>query len=308
MNKKINDFCVSHNLQVNNNCAYGNINDYEVNVIVNIMNNINPVILHFSCYLKSEEQEEVLIKIKEKKIKFMQYSFDRYGLIIGLNDLTIGKLMNRMDTILATVTDILNNSGAKKDECCPVCGDELDLNECKKYDIDGMKITLDNKCAADINATIMQENIEFESAPNNYLKGFLGVLIGALVGVISLIIFYYFNFVSALSAFISVVLSAFLYKKFGGKPNKVMIIMVSTVTIVSLLLTVFFLYVVIARLVATEYGYFSTGFKAFVDMMNVSEFSAEFTYNLILTLVFSLIGSAYEIFALNKSIRREKTI
>lgn len=308
MNKKINDFCVSHNLKVDNNCAYGNINGYETNIVVNIMNNVTPVVVHFSCYTKYDQQQVIIKSLKEKKIKFMQYSFDRFGLIIGLNDLTIGRLMNRMDTILKDITDILNDNDAKAHDYCPVCGELMDPNECKKYDVDGMQITLDNKCSADINAMITQENIEFEAAPNNYLKGFLGTLIGALVGVISFIILYWFNFISALSAFVSVVLGAFLYKKFGGKPNKIMVIMVSLVSIVSLLLTVFILYVMVAELVAVDYGYTSTGIKAFTDMMNVAEFSGEFIYNFVLTLFFTLIGSGYEIFVLSKAIKREKTI
>ena len=43
-------------------------------------------------------------------------------------------------------------------------------------------------------------------------------------------------------------------------------------------------------------------------MMTIKEFSQEFTTNLVMTVLYTAIGIAYEIYRLSKSIRRPGTI
>lgn len=143
--------------------------------------------------------------------------------------------------------------------------------------------------------------------PNNYAKGFLGALLGALVGVTIFVILFFLGFISALSAFVAVLLGAYLYKKLGGKPNKAMVAIVSLTSLVSLVLALFLLYVLAAGGLAIEEELTLKGIDTFrYYMENNPDFSREFTYNLILTVVFSLIGCGYEIYALTRSIRRKK--
>lgn len=308
MNKKIAEYCASHNLKVTKNNAYGITNNYETNLIVRILDNVAPVTVHFSCYTNFEQQKAILNSIRDEKIKSATYGFDVYGLWVGLNDITVGKLMARMSTIMNIITASLYANEAKGIGYCPVCGDEINEENSKVYDIDGCNITLDEKCVQNINAVIHQENKDFEKAPNNYLKGFLGALIGAIVGVVSFIIIFYLGFISAISAFVSIFLGAFLYKKLGGKPNKGMILIVTSVSIVSLLLTVFIIYLLAAIGLASSYGFDSTGLAAFANMMTIRDFKAEFTSNMLMTALFTLLGSGYEVYALYKSIKREQTI
>ena len=76
----------------------------------------------------------------------------------------------------------------------------------------------------------------FEETPNNYGKGVLGLLLGALIGAVSYVILFMLGFISAISAFLSIMLGSLFYKKFGGKPNKVMVVMAALISVASLLL------------------------------------------------------------------------
>ena len=52
-----------------------------------------------------------------------------------------------------------------------------------------------------------------------------------------------------------------------------MIVIVDSISIVSMLLTVFGIYLLAAQGLASQYGYSSIGLQAFLDMMKLSEFS-----------------------------------
>ena len=117
-------------------------------------------------------------------------------------------------------------------------------------------------------------------------------------------ILYTIGFVSAITSFVSIVLGVVLYKKFGGKPDKIMILIVTLVTFVVLILTLLFIYVSASNVLVTEYGFTSTGIQAFKDMMTVKEFKASFTSDLVMTIIFTAIGAGYEVYSLNKKVKR----
>ena len=87
-----------------------------------------------------------------------------------------------------------------------------------------------------------------------------------------------------------------------------MVVIVSITSTVSMILALFGIYVLAAQGLAPSYGFYSTGFKAFKDMMTVKEFSTEFVSNLLLTFLFTIIGVVYQIVKLSKSIKRQGTI
>ena len=307
MNKKLAFYCEEKKLMVDGNNAYGIIDNYEVNVVYRVMDNVAPVLVHISFYASNEDKRIMVNQIREQKIKFLQVGTDPYGLSIGLNDFTVGALMKRLDNIITTVLSVVKSNNGKNISYCPLCGEELS-EESKIYNVDGLRFKLDSKCVSDINAVIEEENKDFDQAPNNYGKGLAGILLGALVGVISYIIFFMLGFISAISAFISIMLGTFLYKKFGGKPNMIMVIMGATVTLLSLVLTVFVLYILAAIGFAYEAGVVMGGLDAFKMMMEVNEFSAEFISNLLMTILFTILGAGYEVYNISKSVKRTKKI
>ena len=74
------------------------------------------------------------------------------------------------------------------------------------------------------------------------------------------------------------------------------------------LVAVFYIYYSAASVLAIEYNFASTGMAAFKDMMSIAEFKSEFTYNLIMTIVFTLLGVGSYIFNLIRQTKRKSTI
>ena len=87
-----------------------------------------------------------------------------------------------------------------------------------------------------------------------------------------------------------------------------MIVIVASILIVSMLLTVFGIYLLAAQGLASQYGYSSIGLQAFLDMMKLSEFSQEFTKNFAMTFFYTLLGVVFEIVRLSKGIKRQESI
>lgn len=87
-----------------------------------------------------------------------------------------------------------------------------------------------------------------------------------------------------------------------------MVLIVSVVSVLSMVLTIFGIYVLASQGLASDFGFHSSGFQAFKDMMTIAEFSKEFKTNLLMTLLYTFIGVAYEAYSLNKSVKRQGEI
>ena len=295
-------------MTVNGNFAYGTVNGYETNALVLMLDNVAPVRMHISFYATDEQKRNIGNAIRNLALKFFVMQFSPYGLTLGFNDITANRLLKRLPSVLDTLYSIISENGALKREYCPVCGNLLDEANLKKCNIDGYTITIDNDCVNTINTVISAENQDFNNAPNNYLKGFLGALIGGLVGAAVSVALYMAGFVSSISAVISVVLGAFLYQKFHGKPNKVMIVIVSLTTIVLMAVSVLATYLVAAGIAAASEGLDMSALEAFLICMRDAEFASYFYRDLGLILLFSALGIGWEIFMLAKKIKRKRNI
>ncbi len=307
MNKKIAALCEQNNLQVIGNDAYGINKGYETNLFYNQFDR-TPIRVSIAFYATEEQRQEIVNKISSFQLGII-LTPSMYGISFGLNGLTLNGALKKLQEALDKIIEILNSSEVKGYGYCPLCGNEINEENKKTCTIAFGKITLEEACFNNINEMIKKSNEEFDKMPNNYLKGFAGVLLGALAGMVSCVIFFFLGFISAFSGFISIILGTFLYKKFGGKPNKMMIIMSCLVTIVAMALTVFVLYYLAATGIAYEQGLSLKGMEAFNYCMNETEgFKGEFTSNLIMILVFTLISCGYEVYALLRSIKRVNEI
>lgn len=308
MNKKFTTFFTGYGLEVNGNFAYGNVNGYETNATVVMFDTVAPLRLHISFYATDDQKRNIEASIRNLALKFFSMQFSPYGLSLGFNDMTVKRLLKRLPEVLDKIYGVLAENGALTSEYCPVCGNKLEEETLKKCNVDGYTITLDNDCVNTINTVINEENQDFKNAPNNYLKGFLGAFIGGLAGVAVAVLLYVAGFVSSLSAVISIVLGAFLYEKFHGKPNKMMVVIVSLTTLVMLAATVPAVYIVAAGIAANEASVNISAIDAFNILMLDDEFSRMFYSDLALIILFSVLGTVFEIFVLAKRVKRKKSI
>lgn len=308
MNKHLTAFFTEKGMHVTGNSAYGMLEGFEANVNYVALDNVSPVKIHFSFYANDEQKRKMEDALRNAKLKFFQFSFTAYGLVIGLNDITVKRLANRLQQILDTVCGIIKDNGGLGCGYCPVCGKELSEESIQKCNVDGVTINMDENCKNNINEVISAENKDFAEAPNNYLKGFCGALIGGLAGALVAVLFYIAGFISALSAIVSIVLGAFLYQKFHGKRNNMMIVIVSLTTVVCMVLSIVVTYIVSAGIAAADAGLNMSAIEAFVYVMQNEEVSRAFYLDLGLVLLFTAIGVVVEILELKNKIKRRGNI
>lgn len=308
MNKKLNIFFTNLGLNVTGNSAYGNLKGFEVSVNVSMLDQVSPVKIYVNLFADEDTKLTIVNRIKALNYKNFTVNMDTYGIILGFNDpLTVGKLLNRMPDMLDKIFEVLTTYSAKGSGYCPICGEEL-KEDSKKIKNGWVLVTIDNECITKLNNIIEIENKEFNDMPNNYFKGAMGACLGAVVGIVAYVILFFIGFITSLTSFIAIILGSYLYKKFGGKQNFVMIIILSVISILSMVLAVFGIYVLAAQNLAPLFEFSSTGIKAFTDMMTIKEFNLEFITNLGLTLFYTLLGVVFEIYKLSKSVKRQGKI
>ena len=309
MNKKLVEYFKKYELTFEKNYAYGKIKDYEVNIFYNMMDNVSPVKIYFSFFATDNDKLDMKTDIIYANIKNLQYQFDGFGALFGLNDITVNSLIKKLDGIIDTLVNIISKHNGKNSLYCPMCGEELS-GETKVYKVNDCNFKLHNSCGSEIAEAFEEEYKEYKKMPNNYLKGFFGSLIGAIVGVVSYIIIFFIGFISSISSFVSILLGSFLYKKFGGKPNYMMIIMTSVLTIASLVLTVYLLYSFAALGFINEDDPQTqlSAAQAFKQMMQNADFATEFRSNMLMTIFFTLLGAGYEVYVLYKGVYKKQKV
>ncbi len=310
MNKLFKTFCEGRGLTVNGNNAYGTFNGYELSFILQNLDSVSPVKIHLNCYTTDKQKMDIESALRSKSYKFFRWQFTQYGLLIGLNAMTNKGMLNRLPQIIDETCEILNNNGAKGAGFCPICGNELNADDSKPYFIENlMKVTIDNQCASELNKIIEAENADYENAPNNYGKGFLGALIGGLAGMVTAVILYLIGYVASISSLVAFALGNFLYGKFGGKKNKTMIVIVTATSLVCVLASVFAIYTVAAGVIALNSGSDLNSYQAFAYLMeNEPDFSKAFYQDLGMMAFFAVLGVIFEILSLRKKIQRPNKI
>lgn len=284
--------------------AYGKLDGYEINARLSAVDSIAPVQLHISLFATDGQKTDIQSRITGLNIVGLtQLGFTSYGLLLSLRDVwTVGRIIERLKTVLPQIVQILQECGALGLGCCPVCGSQSD--NCRVFDIDGLSISLDPDCAIRLNAQIALSNEEFKNAPRSFGRGLLGALLGGLIGAAFAAILFYIGFISAWTAFIAVTLGAFFYTKFGGKRDKVMVITVAATSIVMMLATVLGYYIVASGMAFAGEGIEIGALDAFLYLMKDSEFAIMFYRDLALMLLFAVIGIVTQTVSLAKSVRR----
>ncbi len=338
MNKNIEKFLAEQGLTVTGDKAYGFLRGYETNVIVNNRDTSSPFRMHISFYATDEQKNRMGSEFNASKIGFLRFQFTPYGVFIGLNGWTLNSMIKKLPEYLDLFFKTIEANGGLNKNYCPVCATQIGGEfpaeeqpsseqtlvsegaeevkpapagkpETRRCDVDGYMITMDVGCVDKINAIITADNKAFEEAPNNYVKGFIGAALGGLVGGILTAILYFIGFVSAISAVVAVLLGAFLYQKLGGKPNKMMIVIVSVTSLVFMLLSVVVVYLIATGIAINSEGLEMGVFEAFGLLMSESaEFSRMFWLDFGLVFLFSAIGIGIEIFTLSRQIQRKKNI
>ena len=306
MHKKFIKFFEDRNFTIDGNFAYGEWRGFETSFEIRVMDPGFPVKLTMSFYCDDETKMKIVDEIKALKIKFFTFGLAQNGMFLAFNDMTINKLLARFDLEMERIIMVLKDAGVKAKGYCPFCGNEL-VDDVITFDDHGYKCTAHKECTNNLINQIEQEQTQKDNAPNNYGKGLLGACGGALLGCVVFTTIFLFGFVSAFVAMLTVYLAQIFYVKMKGKEDNVMIGICSGVSLVFTVVNYILLYVLLAAGVAADYGFESTGFAAFGDMMTIGEFKREFNANLGLTIFFTILGIIFQISNIRRKNKIEKT-
>ena len=307
MNKKLAAALQQHGMTVTGNSAYGTVQGYEMSLRAPSPMAQSAYFLHVSFYASEEKKQEAANEIARFGNK-LRVENSAYGLTITLPQpvFTLNPLIEAIGVLFEKLPALFKQKEIPGADVCPYDGNPMTENS-RRCVMNGFFVTLNNDCIGSINKAIEEENRLFANAPNNYLQGICGALVGGVVGAALVIALYFMEYVASISAIIAVMLGAFLYRKFGGKPNAVMIVIVSVISLIFILIGYY------AAVIIDIISEFSLDFGSAVELLNLNlaenpEFSKLFYTNLALLLVFTALGIGVMIFSLVRQIKRPKNI
>ncbi len=307
MNKKLAAALQQHGMTVTGNSAYGTVQGYEMSLRAPSPMEQSAYFLHVSFYASEEKKQEAANEIARFGNK-LRVENSAYGLTITLPQpvFTLNPLIEAIGVLFEKLPALFKQKEIPGADVCPYDGNPMTENS-RRCVMNGFFVTLNNDCIGSINKAIEEENRAFANAPNNYLQGICGALVGGVVGAALVIALYFMEYVASISAIIAVMLGAFLYRKFGGKPNAVMIVIVSVISLIFILIGYY------AAVIIDIISEFSLDFGSAVELLNLNlaenpEFSKLFYTNLALLLVFTALGIGVMIFSLVRQIKRPKNI
>ena len=307
MNKKVISLLQQYGLTVTGNTAYGIMQGYETSLRSPSPMEQSAYYIHVNFYATDEKKQEIAAELGRTGIK-LTATPSAYGLTICFPAAFAGTLVKNLPVLFDRLIALLKQNELPGADTCPYDGKPLIEAEKKRCSINGFYVTLNNDCVSSINRQIEEENRAFANAPNNYMQGICGALIGGIVGAACTIALYYIGFVSSLSAIIAVLLGAFLYRKFGGKPNVMMIVIVSVVSLILIGAAFFVSYLIAAGTAAAEAGLHMSALDALLIWLDDSEFASAFYSDFAMLFVFTIVGIVIVVISLVRQIKRPKNI
>ena len=225
-----------------------------------------------------------------------------YGLAATVNGMTTNSIMKKITEKLDATIAYLNVNEAKGVGYCPCCGEECDL--LKTIRVNDVYVSLDDKCYNEVAKVAAVEEQHYNAQPNNYLKGFLGALLGAGIGAVAWVALYYMGFLSALTAVLAVFLGNYFYVKFGGKANNVKNIIVAGVSLVVLVLAcVGIYYVEVGSVIAAN----NLNMTPFELIFSDEELTGMFVSDMAMNVIFTIIGVVAQVASTKRKDQSSRT-
>ena len=269
-----------------NNVFYGNYKGYEVTL--HVYQTFEVFVNFHSDEGKKLEAAQVFQKAGSTKMT--QTGVSLFGIHAVVNGLTFKKAMEKLTEKLDALVEFLKENNIPGVGSCMSCGaTEVELTTVRLNDI---YVTLENECMEKLNAIVEASDKEFNDQPNNYVKGVIGALLGAFIGSVAWIILMLLGYISAITAVIAVFLGNFFWVKFGGKANNVKTVVVALISLLAMVLTCHLMYLFAASSEMIELGITNQG--AFEYIMATKEWRSEYTTNMLMNGVFTIIGVAIQ--------------
>lgn len=287
MNKFLSAFCAENGIDCEKTNFYGELKGFQVSGTV-VGSNITVAV---NVHIDEAERTQIADWLGGNKRTYSlnQFSVDEngfYSVIYAFNapKKCVAYLENAIEYLVSF----------KQPHCCPFCGNELSEDK-RLVGIGANKMYAHEKCFDEYCERVRNNEIQTASAPNNYLKGTLGALAGCLVGAILYVIFYSIvGVISWICALIGSLLAAFLWDKFGGKNDKIKIIIIWVITIVLITIAMFISYLIVVNTELAKEGLEGEStFEWFKLLLQIDEFRLAVIRDTVLSYVLLIVGNVW---------------
>ena len=272
MNKNLVQFLQQNRFNFDKSCFCGNLKGFQVSgVCVG-----NAITVTFYVNLNETDIPQVNAWLDTSK---RAYALNR----ITVDTMSISATITAFSTVKKAISFIVDGTNYlatfKAPDCCPICGKPLsqhaaedvaatdtmntppftnDRGEAKLIGIGSNRLYMHDKCFDDFSAAVANHEAMLASAPNNYLRGTLGALIGCVGGAIIWVLLYFVGYIAVVAAILTSLAASFLWDKFGGKNDGVKILVVWLGTVLIIALAMFLTYIAVGQaainIAISEYG------------------------------------------------------
>ncbi|KPU45861.1 hypothetical protein OXPF_03290 [Oxobacter pfennigii] len=203
--------------QLDKNFVYGNYNGY----IFTAFDGRNYKVFTTMIPNLTEEQKEKIfsfIKENKKRLKISEYSIESNVLTVKYKELIRPMKIQEMDAILKALTDFFLSEGIYGKEHCAICGAQGNHDTVA---INDSIVSLCGTCYRQSIDDVEEMSKEYATEEKNYAIGFIGALLGGLVGVIPwVIVENYLGLYASILGFLIGKASLKGYTLFKGKIGK----------------------------------------------------------------------------------------
>ncbi len=307
MNKDLSAFLNANNFQnVGANRFYGNYKGFQFSG--NAMSQQPAVSV--AAYLDENTVEVVKSWVKQNARNYSISTNAVDGNGIGVTFAGFG-YAKKMIAFITDVADYL--ATVTNTDSCPFCGEPLEGNVDKGepilIDCGGNRFRIHEKCFESSAEKAAQADAAAAAAPGNYLRGAAGMLLGSLVGGGVFIALYFIGYIAWIAPLVAAFLGSFLYAKFGGKNDKIKIIILWAVTAVIMIAAIFISFAIDLNVEAQEAGLEIDFFEFFkYAMENSKEFHDAVLQDIIISAIFLVGSDAYMTYVILKTQKPQKTL
>lgn len=225
----IKKYAEKHGLTCDGGYAYGKVSGRYIA----LEDGANVKVLHIYIYPPAQntvENEEKLVRVRHalldcdaKEYRLMKRNpvvaeAGRVSVVFQDMRGTMTRIERYIDEVLPRLNDL--DLG---DDVCAYCGEPFD-GDAQVVLLDDYVVPVHPSCVQEMTAQI--EAMESQPKPGSVLRGAVGALIGALLGAIPWAIAFMLGYVTSLFGLLIGFLSNWFYGKFGGKNNKLRVVVV----------------------------------------------------------------------------------
>lgn len=307
MNAYLKKLREEYHLNLADGIIYGTVHTYPISVKTDTLERV----YSFRTFVFTKLEEETSQKISDflssqkKELKLAKFEVKDWGVNFVVQTMTKKNGYANLAAALEKITEFLRQNEYPNETYCPICGKPMETKKLVK--LNGFLFHVDEACENELHAEVLRQEEEYQNSPNNYGKATVGALIGGALGaVVWILIGVFLNVVSGWVAFLISFLAGLGYDKMKGKQNNMKILVAAVVTLFYVVLSMFLIYVIIVAKEMAANGLTGNPVSVLFELMELDEeIKNGFIYDLILGIVFGIIGIAVSIANMRKTLHKK---